>query len=173
MHVLVWILSFNLVLICFWDEFWSVHAGTMLAKIEMEVKQGKTGEKKPRLSNFRTTHPLCEFAFVPILKKCMLSVPSQNLSANFTGMRTLCQPCANSFLWQNFKTMLSVLENHRNDKFSHNTRTTPSLVRKFRTTHPLLRNFRTTLPLCEFFTFSIPTLPNPKPQSLISLLPHA
>ena len=35
-----------------------------------------------------------------------------------------CEPCANLFLWQNFKIMLSILENHRNAKFSHNTRTT-------------------------------------------------
>ena len=55
------------------------------------VKTRENKGEKPRLSNFRTTHPLCEFAFVPIFKKCMLSVPSQNLSANFIGMRTLCE----------------------------------------------------------------------------------
>ena len=68
-------------------------------------KQGKTGEKKPRLShfrttlpvvrNFRTTHPLCENAFVPILKKCMLSVPSQNplceFHRNANLVQTLCE----------------------------------------------------------------------------------
>ena len=58
----------------------------------------------PVVRNFRTTHPLCEFAFVPIFKKCMLSVPSQNLSANFTGIRTLCEPCANSFFVTKFQS---------------------------------------------------------------------
>ena len=44
---------------------------------------------------------------------------------------------------------------------------------EIRTTHPLVRNFRTTLALCEFLSFFIPTLPNPKPLSLISLLHYA
>ena len=65
------------------------------------VKTRENRGEKPRLNNFRTTlpvvrifrttHPLCEFAFVPIFKKCMLSVPSQNLNAKITGIRTLCE----------------------------------------------------------------------------------
>ena len=40
-------------------------------------------------------------------KTCSRSLPKIPY-ANFTGMRTLCEPCANSFLGQIFKTMLSV-----------------------------------------------------------------
>ena len=51
---------------------------------------------------FRTPLTLCEFAFAPLFKNCMLSIP-----------------CANSFFAPIFKTMLSVLENHRYAKISH------------------------------------------------------
>ncbi|RVX05623.1 hypothetical protein CK203_027294 [Vitis vinifera] len=78
-------------------------------KNEVLVKKGKTGEKRQdSAKQFRTPLTLCEFAFAPLFKNCMLSVPC----ANFTGMRTLCEPCANSFFAPIFKTMLSVLENH-------------------------------------------------------------
>ena len=64
-------------------------------------KQGKIGEKKPRLSHFRTTLPVVSiFArHIPCAKMllCQFSknACSRSLTkipcANFTGMRTLCE----------------------------------------------------------------------------------
>ena len=90
----------------------------MVKTRENGESKAKQVRKKPSLSQFRTTlpvmqnfritHPLCENAFVAISKKtCSRSLPKIPY-ANFTGMRTLCEPCANSFLGQIFKTMLSV-----------------------------------------------------------------
>ncbi|RVW24088.1 hypothetical protein CK203_091322 [Vitis vinifera] len=141
----------------------------MLAKIEVVVKTRENRGEKPRLSNFRTTlpvvrkfrttlpivrkfrttHPLCEFAFVPIFKKCMLSVPSQNLSANFTGMRTLCEFV---FVTKFQNHALYFGEPQECEIFAQ---------------HIVLCETRTTPPLCEFLSFFIPTLPNPKPLSLV------
>ena len=94
-------------------------------KNEVLVKTRENRGEKTRLSKictppcgvrkFRTPLTLCEFTFAPLFKNCMLSVPC----ANFTRMRTLCEPCANSFFAPIFKTMLSVLENHRYAKISH------------------------------------------------------
>ena len=134
------------------------------------VKTRENRGEKPRLSNFRTTlpvvrnfrttHPLCEFAFMPIFKKCMLSVPSQNLSANFTGMRTLCEfvfvtKFQNHALCHGEPQECEIFAQHSHNilccvklaQHSHNTLTTP--------------------PLCEFLSFFIPTLPNTKPLSLV------
>ena len=70
-------------------------------KNEVKVKTKENRGEKPRLSKIRTTHsPCAKFSHNTSLvriricanfQKCMLSVPSQNLSANFTGMRTLCE----------------------------------------------------------------------------------
>ena len=72
-----------------------------LQKSQLWWKQGKTGEKKPRLShfrttllvvrNFRTTQPLCENAFVPISKKHALGPFSKSL----VRISQECEPCAN------------------------------------------------------------------------------
>ena len=99
-------------------------------------KQGKTGEKSqdtakfappiPLVRNFCTTHPPVRIRFCDQIFKSMLSVPTQNLSAKITGMRTLCEPCANSFLCQFSKPC------------SLSWRTIG--MRNFRTTHHLVRN---------------------------------
>ena len=60
-------------------------------KNEVMVKTRENRGEKPRLSNFRTTLPVVRICFCANFQKCMLSVPSQNLSANLTGMRTLCE----------------------------------------------------------------------------------
>ena len=72
-----------------------------LQKSKLWWKQGKTGEKSqdsakfalpiPLVRNFRTTHPLCEFAFVPIFKNAC----SQSLPKISVRISQECEPCAN------------------------------------------------------------------------------
>ena len=142
-------------------------------------KQGKTGEKKPRLGHFRTTllvvrnfritHPLCENAYVAISKKtCSRSLPKVPC-ANFTGMRTLCELCANSFLGQIFKTMLSVwvLTGMRNFRITQDV---------MRNLHFLFKDCVLLFPCSISSSFLIAHLfqsPNPFLKFLFFIIPHS
>ena len=143
-----------------------------LQKSKLWWKQGKTGEKNQDSAifvqhfllceNFAQHFLLCEnFAqHIPCVnlllcqfQKCMLSVPSQNLSANFTRMRTLCEfvfvtKFQNHALCHGEPQECEIFAQH-----SHNILCCAKLAQ-----HP---------PLCEFLSFFIPTLPNPKPLSLV------
>ena len=107
-----------------------------LQKSQLWWKQGKTGEKKPRLShfrttllvvrNFRTTQPLCENAFVPISKKHALGPFSKSL----VRISQECEPCANLVrirFWDKFSKPCSL------SWYSTG-------MRNFRTTQGVVRN---------------------------------
>ena len=90
--------------------------------------QGKTGEKSQDTAKFappnslvRISHhptPLCEITFVSIFQKHVLGPYPKSQCENAQE----CEPCAKLPLWPfSKKSMLSVLENHRNAKISHFT----------------------------------------------------
>ena len=102
-HVLIFIFDFNVLLMCFELVFCvNIQVGKLEEWSHGENK-GKQGRKNQDTAifaqqetllvvrNFRTTHPLCENAFVPIFKKCMLSVPLCEFYRNANLVRTLCE----------------------------------------------------------------------------------
>ena len=98
-------------------------------KNEVLVKTRENRGDKTRLSKirtppcgvrkFRTPFTLCEFHFCTTFQKLHALGPLCEFHRNANLVRTLCEPCANSFFAPIFKTMLSVLENHRYAKISH------------------------------------------------------
>ena len=128
------------------------------------VKTRENRGEKPRLSNFCTTHPLCEFAFVPIFKKCMLSVPYQNplcefyRNANLVRIRfwdKFLKPCSLSWYstgMQNFRTTQGVVRN-LHFLFKGRVLLFPCSISSSFLIAPL---FRSPIPFLKFLFFIIP-----------------
>ena len=93
----------------------------------VKVRQNRGEKTKSQPFSHNTSYNAKFSHNTPLMRKCfcgnfqknMLSVPSQIPYANFTGMRTICQPYANSFLRQKLKNHALCLGSHRNAKFSH------------------------------------------------------
>ena len=90
MHVFIFIFDFNFVLMWFELVFCVNMQVGKLEEWSHGENKGKQG-RKTKTQQFSHNTSLVRICFCANFQKCMLSVPSQNLSANFTGMRTLCE----------------------------------------------------------------------------------
>ena len=171
-HVLIFIFDFKVVLMCFELVFCVKIQVGKLEEWSHGENKGKQGRKKQRFShflttllvvrNFRTTHPLCENAFVPIFKKCMLSVPLCEFYRNANLVRI--------HFWDKFSKPCSL---SRYSTWMRNFRTTQGVVRNL---HFLFKG-RVLLFQCSISSsFLIAPLfrsPNPFLKFLFFIIPHS
>ncbi|KAL6312933.1 hypothetical protein AAG906_041169 [Vitis piasezkii] len=84
-----------------------------------------------------------------------------------TGRKTKSQPFSHNTSVINFRITHPLCENAFHSTLCYAKFAFHLVLCEIRITPPLVRIFLTTLPLCQFLSFFIPTLPNPKPLSLV------